>query len=101
MFTFQLLDIFGAELVAPQANRFVADGDPSLCEYIFDISMAQIEFIIETDRIADSIWRESLTLVYIHPGIIICQGLTSHYHQQYSLDKLLDIILSLTASGLV
>ena len=39
MFTFQPPGVFGAKLVAPQANRFVADGDSSLCEYIFDISV--------------------------------------------------------------
>ena len=32
MFTFQASGVFGAELVAPEANRFVADGDSSLCE---------------------------------------------------------------------
>jgi len=53
MFTFQPLGVFGAELVAPQANRFVTDGDSSLCEYIFDISVAQIESIVEPDSITD------------------------------------------------
>ena len=53
MFTFQSPGVFGTKLVAPQANRFVADSDSSLYEYIFDISVTQIESILEPDSITD------------------------------------------------
>ena len=32
MFTFQGSGVFGAELIAPQANRFITNGDSSLSE---------------------------------------------------------------------
>ena len=53
MFTLQTSGVFGSELAASQANRFVTDGDSSLCEYIFDISVAQIESIVEPESITD------------------------------------------------
>lgn len=63
-----------SEFDAPQADRFVADGDTALCEMIFDISVAQVESIAEPDGVTDDIWRESVALIPIHSPILAITG---------------------------
>ena len=55
----------------PETDRFATDGDTSLSEKIFDISMAQVEAIVEPDGVGDDIWRESVALVGIHGPILL------------------------------
>jgi len=43
MSTLQATGIFGAELDAPEPDRFSADSDTSLSQKIFDITVTQIE----------------------------------------------------------
>ena len=54
----------------PQTNRFAADCDASFSEKVFDISMTEIETIVEPDCVANDIWRESMTLIGIHGPIL-------------------------------
>jgi hypothetical protein len=57
------------------SDRFATDGDTTLSEKIFNITMAEIESIVEPDSIADDIWREAVALVSIHR--LILAGLAS------------------------
>ena len=57
---------------------FAADGNASLGQKVFDISVAQIESIVEPDCIADDVRWKSVAFVGIHHQIIehgdlICQ----------------------------
>jgi hypothetical protein len=57
-------------LDTPTANRFAADSDASLGEQVFDISVAEIESIVEPDSVADDVRRESVAFVCIHCLIV-------------------------------
>jgi len=46
---FQTSSVLGSKLVAPQPDRFIADDNPSFSQQIFDISMTEIESMIESD----------------------------------------------------
>jgi len=70
MLSFQTAGIFCAEFDAPEADRFVRDGNASFSESIFDISMTHIESVIDPYRVADDFWRESVSLVSIHWPIL-------------------------------
>jgi hypothetical protein len=52
------------------ADRFAADRDSSLGKEIFDISVAEIEAIVEPDRIGNDIWRKPMSFVCVHPPIL-------------------------------
>jgi len=54
----------------PETDRFATDGDTSLSEKIFDISMAQVETIVEPDRVADDIGWEPVALIGVHGSIV-------------------------------
>ena len=58
------------EFDTPEADRFAADNDASLSEQIFDITMAEIEAIVEPDGVTDDISRESVSFVGIHGPIL-------------------------------
>jgi len=51
----QTASIDGSEFYAPQANRFATDGDTSLGKEIFNVTMAQIESVVEPDGITNDI----------------------------------------------
>ncbi len=69
--------INGAKLDTPEADRFATDNDASLGQDIFDISMAKIESITESDSVGNDIGRESVTFVCIH-GLIVSIWTTLH-----------------------
>jgi hypothetical protein len=69
MFSFQSSSVQAAELNAPEPDRFPSDDDASFSQKVFDISMAQIESIVEPDGVADDIGRESVAFVGIHHQI--------------------------------
>jgi hypothetical protein len=58
------------KLDAPEADRFAADSDPSLSEQILDVSVTQIEAMVQPHGIADDFGRESVTLISIHHRIL-------------------------------
>ena len=64
------MGINGAEFYAPEANCYATDGDTSPRQQIFDISVAQIEAIVQPDCLTDDIRRESLPFIGIHPLIL-------------------------------
>jgi hypothetical protein len=67
--------VLRSESIAPKSNGFMRDGDRSLGQEIFDISMAQIEPEIEPDSVSNDFWRKSVALiqadVFIHPAIVL------------------------------
>ena len=66
----QAAGINGSELDTPEANRFSADRDAALSEQIFNISVAEIESIVEPDGVGNDIGRESVSFVGIHWPIL-------------------------------
>ena len=70
--SFQSACINGSEFDAPEADRFSADSDAAFSQKIFDISVAQIESIVEPDCVTDDIGRESMALICAH-GLILAQ----------------------------
>ena len=57
-------------LWVPEANRFATDSDASLGEQVFDISVTQVEAIVEPDGVRNDIGRESMAFVCIHWPIL-------------------------------
>ena len=55
------------------------DDNAPLCQQILNITVAEIESVIEPDGITDDIRWESVTLVNIHPEIILYRELTCQY----------------------
>ena len=70
MFTLQSACINGTEFDASEANRLAADGDTAFSQKVFDISMTQIETMIEPDSVTDDVWWESVAFVSIHPPVL-------------------------------
>jgi len=58
----------------PQANRFAADDNSSFSQQIFDITVAEVESVVEPDGVANDIWRESVPLISIHTPILSISG---------------------------
>ena len=80
MLSFQSLRVESTKLNALQSDGFVADCDASFSQKIFDISVAQVEAIVQPDCIADDIGWESVTFISIHPEIIHFRELSCQYH---------------------
>ena len=70
MLALQSLRVEGTELDAPEPDGFIADCDTPLGKEIFDITMAEIEAIVEPDSVADDIGWEPVTLEGSHHRII-------------------------------
>ena len=71
--SFQSSSVYCSEFDAPQAVRLTSDDNPSLSQEILDIPVAEIESVIEPDSVENYIWRESVSLVGIHPPIVPIQ----------------------------
>ena len=66
----QSAGINGTKFYAPQTDCFPANSDASLGEKIFDITMAEVESIVEPACVADYILRESVAFISIHASIL-------------------------------
>jgi hypothetical protein len=71
MLAFQSACINGAELDTPETDCLSADGDATFSEEVFDISMAEIDSIVEPDSIGNDVGREAVALVCIHRRILV------------------------------
>ena len=49
--SFESSSVYGTELNAPETDRFAADDDASFSEKIFNISVAQVEAVVEPDSV--------------------------------------------------
>ena len=63
MSTLQALDIFGAELVAPQSNRLIAYCNTAFSQQILDVSMAKVESVIEPNGVLNDFRGETMSLI--------------------------------------
>ena len=66
----QSAGINSTELDAPEANRFSGYSDASFGEKILNISMTEIEAIVEPDGVGDDIGWKPMTLICIHAEIV-------------------------------
>jgi hypothetical protein len=66
----QSVRINSSEFDAPQANRFSGYRDPTLGQELFDITMAEVESIVQSHGVADDGRRESVTFISIHVPIL-------------------------------
>jgi hypothetical protein len=74
MATLQSSSVYSSEFDAPQADRFTADCDTSFSEKVFDISVTQIEAVIEPDSVGYDIGWESVAFIGIHLPILSILG---------------------------
>ena len=69
------LDEFGAELRAPKPDSLIAHRNTTPGQQIFDISMTQIESVVEPNSVANYGRRESMALVRCsspdHPSVAV------------------------------
>jgi hypothetical protein len=63
-----------SELVAPQPRRLVACLDSPLGEQVLDVALAEVEAMVEPDRVLDDGRRESVPLIgvggSVHAGMV-------------------------------
>jgi len=80
VFPLQASGIFGSELDTPEPDCFITDSNSTLGEEIFDISIAEIEPVVQPDCVTDDIWWESVAFVGVHRLILPNSGdLTCQY----------------------
>ena len=70
VFPLQPSSVYSTEFDAPEANRFSADYDASLCQKIFDIPVAEVETEVDPAAIRNDVWRELVAFISSHPPII-------------------------------
>jgi hypothetical protein len=63
---FQFLGVQRAEGDAPMADGFSTNGGAAFGKQVFYVSMADVESAAEPDRIADDVWRKSISLIGVH-----------------------------------
>jgi hypothetical protein len=79
MLALQSPSVNGPELYAPESDGFIGNGDATLSKKVFNISMAQVESVIQPNCIADDIGREPVTFVGTHHRIIDYGQLSCQY----------------------
>ena len=70
VFSFQSTGVYSAEFYTPETNRFSADSDTSFGKKIFDVSVAEIETIVEPDGVGNDLRWESVTYMCIQWSIL-------------------------------
>ena len=77
------LGVFGSKLDTPQPDRFAADRDFALDQEIFDVTIIQVEAMIESDCVLNDLGREAVTFVnrceLVHSTIVVQANLTCQY----------------------
>jgi hypothetical protein len=69
MLPFQPAGTSRSKLDTPESDRFSADTDAAFSKDIFDIGMAEVEAMVEPERVGNDIRWESVAFVCIHPLI--------------------------------
>jgi hypothetical protein len=62
--------VYSSEFDTPKSDGLSADGDATLSQQIFDVTVAQIETIVEPDSITDDVRREPVTFICIQEPIL-------------------------------
>ena len=70
VFSLQPSCVQSSEFDTPKADRLAANGDASLRQQIFSISVAQIKAIVEPDSVGNDVRWKSVTLIGIHGQIL-------------------------------
>jgi hypothetical protein len=70
VFSFQSKGVYDTKLDTPETNRFSADSDSSFGKWIFDVSVAEIEAIVQPDGVRNDVRWESVTFICIHWSIL-------------------------------
>jgi hypothetical protein len=66
--------IDGSELDAPETDCFATNCDASFSEQVFDISMAEVESVVEPDGVRNDVGRESMAFICVHLPILTISG---------------------------
>lgn len=59
----QAVRVPGSELFAPEADRLVGDDDSPAGQEILDVPVAQVEAVVESDRVLNDLRRKPMALV--------------------------------------
>ena len=80
MASLQTPGINSAKFDTPKADCFSTDNDASFSEETFDVTVPQIESVVELDGVGDDFGRISVAFVGVHPSILAqISGLTWQY----------------------
>ena len=79
MLSFQAPSVYSSKFDTPKSNRFTANGDASFSQEIFNIAVAEVEAMIETDGVGNYVGWEPVSFVGIHPGTINDERLSCQY----------------------
>ena len=60
-----------SKLDVPNTDSLAADDDASLCQKIFDVTVTQIESVVEPDSVRDHIWRELVAFIGFNVPILV------------------------------
>ena len=71
---FQSTGIDCSKLDAPEADRFPSDDDASFSQEVFDITVAEVEAVVEPDGVGGDVSWESVPFVGIHGTILAILG---------------------------
>ena len=63
MSPFETTSVSITKFDTPESDGFVADSDTSFREQIFDITIAQVESLVEPHRVTDDVGRKPVTLI--------------------------------------
>ena len=67
---FQSAGINGTEFDTPESDGFSADYDSALSQEIFDVSVTQVEPVVQLNRTADDVRRKSMSPVGVHGPVV-------------------------------
>ena len=70
VFSLQTAGINCTEFDTPQTDRFSGYSDAPFNQEIFNVSVAQVEAIVEPDSIGNDIWWESVSFIDSHQPIL-------------------------------
>jgi hypothetical protein len=70
--TLQSAGIYCAKFYAPETDRFSGYCNASLGQQVFNISVAEIESIVDPDCVGNDIWWETMTFICVlRPSVSI------------------------------
>ena len=69
MLPFERTIVSSAKLHTPESNGFVADSDATLCEQVFNITVAYAKSTVESDGVTDNVVWKPMTFITIHHRI--------------------------------
>jgi hypothetical protein len=63
---FKSARVSSAKLDTPESDGFVANNKAPFGKEVFDITIAQVESMVEPHRVTDNVGRKSVTLEGVH-----------------------------------